>query len=176
MRRMFPLAMVVCLSARTTAAAQLTDRIQQILSATQLPVSAAQARNEGVSNGELRAVLDAMRNARLPAHEARVIIDEERNARREHGAVDNFGAFVQSRLQAGLRGRDLAAAIRAEHVARGKGGNRAAQAQGAKGAQATKTSPTTTKTKTTPTKTKATTQKGRPTTDTKRPDTKRRPD
>lgn len=66
-----------------------------------------------------------MEAKKVPAHEARQVIDEERVARRDHRPVDNFGAFVQSRLQAGLRGQELAAAIRAEHAARGKGKGKA---------------------------------------------------
>ena len=105
----------------TPAAGQLPDWISQILVAADLPVSTAEARAEGVPSDEIRQVLDVMVAQKLPAHEARDVIDEERAARRDHGPVDDFGAFVQSRLQAGLRGRELAAAIRAEHAARGKG-------------------------------------------------------
>lgn len=131
MRRFIPLALAASVSWSSVAAAQIPDWVTQILAAAQLPVSAAEARREGVPNAEVRAVLDALRGANVPAHEARQVIDEERSARREHGPVDNFGAFVQSKLQAGLRGRDLAAAIRAEHVARGRG--KAGQAQRDKG-------------------------------------------
>ena len=38
--------------------------------------------------------------------------------------MDNFGAFVQSRLDAGLRSRALAQAIRQEHSRRGIGKSR----------------------------------------------------
>jgi hypothetical protein len=107
---------------------QTADRIRRVLSAADLPVSADQARREGAPDGVLQQVLAAMRAADVPAHEAREVIDEERAAMREHGPVDNFGAFVQSKLDAGLRGRDLAGAIRAEHELRGaKRGERAAQ-------------------------------------------------
>lgn len=130
MRRFIPLALAASVSWSGAAAAQIPDWVTQILAAAQLPVTAAEARREGVPDAEVRAILDALRGANVPAHEARHLIDEERSARREHGPVDNFGAFVQSKLQAGLRGRDLAAAIRAEHVARGHG--KAGQAQGNK--------------------------------------------
>jgi hypothetical protein len=112
---------LVLVTSSSMSFAQRPQRVNQLLIAAELPVSAAQARNEGASNQEVRGVLDAMRTAKIPAHEARLVIDEERSARRKDGPVDNFGAFVQSKLQAGLRGRDLAAAIRAEHAARGKG-------------------------------------------------------
>jgi hypothetical protein len=84
-------------------------------------VVTADARREGVTSDEIRAVLDAMRGAGVPAHEATTLFDSERAARREYGPVDNFGAFVQSQLAAGKRGQDLAAAIRAEHERQGKG-------------------------------------------------------
>lgn len=112
---------VLALSWSSASSAQRPDWVNQILIAAELPVSAAEARREGAPSDEIRRVLEAMRAANVPAHEARGLIEEERVARREHGPVDNFGAFVQSRLQAGLRGRELAAAIRAEHAARGKG-------------------------------------------------------
>jgi hypothetical protein len=121
MRKLVVAALALSATFSGTAAAQVPDWVTELLAAALLPVSAAEARNEGVSDAEVRAVLDAMRNARLSAREARDVIDEGRTARRDHGPVDNFGAFVQTKLQAGLRGRELAAAIKAEHVARGKG-------------------------------------------------------
>ena len=40
-------------------------------------------------------------------------------ARDEQPAEESFGAFVRAQREAGLRGRELAEAIRAEHVHRG---------------------------------------------------------
>jgi hypothetical protein len=96
----------------------------RVLAAAELPTSADQVRQEGTPSSALEQVLAAMQAANVPAHEAREVLDEERAAIREHGPVDNFGAFVQQKLDAGLRGRDLAAAIRAEHQLRGKGPTR----------------------------------------------------
>lgn len=129
--RRFPL--VVALSVFTSGAgsAQQPDWVAVLLNAAMLPVSANAARSEGVPGDEVRAVIEAMRDKNVRAHEAREVLDEARSARREHGPVDNFGAFVQSKLDAGLRGRDLAAAIRAEHAARGKGKGAAASGKGA---------------------------------------------
>jgi hypothetical protein len=121
MRNISHLVVALSVSLSSAAFAQRSERATQLLLAADLPVSAARARSEGASNADVRGVLDALRNAKVPAHEAREVIDEERSARRRNGPVDNFGAFVQSKLQAGLRGRELAAAIRAEHAARGKG-------------------------------------------------------
>jgi hypothetical protein len=120
--------LIVCLAG--AADAQVPEWVIQVINAAGLPVSAAAARNEGVPDAEVRAVLDAIRGANVPAHEARAILDTARAVRRQHGPVDNFGAFVQTKLAAGLRGRQLAAAIRTEHAARGKGRPAARNAQG----------------------------------------------
>lgn len=103
------------------ANAQVPDWVNQILVAAQLPIAASEARGDGIGNAEIRSVLDALLNSGVPAYQATAVIDTTRRAHREHGAVDNFGAFVQSQLAAGKRGRALAAAIRQEHARRGKG-------------------------------------------------------
>ena len=115
--RLYGLALITL---STPSFAQRPQRANEILAAAELPVSAAHARKEGLSNRDVRQALDAMHAAKVPARDAQMVIDEERIARRTNGPVDNFGAFVQTKLQAGLRGRDLAAAIKAEHAARGK--------------------------------------------------------
>jgi len=102
-------------------AAQTPDWVARVLEASNLPISTSEARKEGASNEDITSILDVLQREKVPADEARQVIDEERAARREHGPVDNFGAFVQAKLAAGLRGQELAAAIRAEHAARGKG-------------------------------------------------------
>lgn len=133
MRRCIPvlvLSLAVAAGAPASASAQqVPSWVNEILAAAQLPVVTVEARNEGVANAEINAVLDAMKSANVPAHEAAAVFDSARAVRREHGPVDNFGAFVQSQLAAGKRGRALAAAIRAEHARVGKGKG----AQGAKG-------------------------------------------
>ena len=122
MRYTIPALLVALVVGRSTPVpAQLAEWVNQLLTAAQLPVVTAEARREGITSDDIRAVLDAMRRAGVPAHEATALIDTERVARREHGPVDNFGAFVQSQLAAGKRGQDLAAAIRTEHARRGKG-------------------------------------------------------
>ncbi len=92
-----------------------------ILGAINLPQIAQEARDAGVADSTLTTVLDEMRDREVPAGEAEDILEQEVEAVRAGGPVDNFGAFVQSQLAAGLRGRDLAQAIRAEHRARGIG-------------------------------------------------------
>src|SRR5688500_15441951 len=120
-RHTIPFVFALSLAWVAPAGAQLPDWVSDILVAARLPVVADSARREGTANESIRDVLEAMTKSRLPAHEATVILDSARAARREHGPVDNFGAFVQSQLAAGKRGRDLAAAIRAEHARRGRG-------------------------------------------------------
>lgn len=116
-----PVVLTLLAAAALPLQAQIPAAIGKIIGAANLPVSADSARREGIPDTDVRTAIEAMRTARLPAEEAKRVLDESRAAQREHGPVDNFGAFVQSRLAAGLRGRELAAAIRAEHRARGKG-------------------------------------------------------
>ncbi len=104
--------------AQTTDAEAVRDRILAVLG---IPARAEEIRQAGVPDSSVRSVLDILRAKQLPAKDVEDILVVERDAAREHGPTDNFGAFVQSRLDRGLRGRDLAAAIRAEHAARGKG-------------------------------------------------------
>jgi hypothetical protein len=89
--------------------------------AIELPREAKELRDLGVPSDEVRTALQAARAKRMKGSEARALMREGRSAAGETGPVDNFGAFVQARLDEGLRGQDLAAAIRAEHQARGIG-------------------------------------------------------
>jgi hypothetical protein len=128
-RSVSPLVVVLLVSAGSAVAAQTRLTVSQLITASDLPVVTLEVRREGVPSDQIRQALDAMRMKNVPAHEASEIIAEERTARREHGPVGNFGAYVQSKLDAGLRGTDLAAAIRAEHAAQGRG-NPSGQAKG----------------------------------------------
>lgn len=122
MRRLLhalPVALLIGWSAPLPA--QQADWVNQLLTAARLPVATAEARREGVASTDIRAVLDAMIRAKVPASEATLVIDTTRIVQREQGPVNNFGAFVQSQLAAGKRGPALAAAIRAEHARQGKG-------------------------------------------------------
>ena len=97
------------------------DWLDRILSAAQLPVAAAEAREEGVSGSILGNILEIIRRRGLPAEDARWVLEEEVRVVREGGPKENFGAFVQTQLDAGLRGRALADAIHEEHRRRGMG-------------------------------------------------------
>ena len=97
---------------------------QNILRAIDLPRAAAELRAAGVPVDEVRNAIEAARRQRVPAAEAEEVLAETSRAVEEHGPIENFGAFVQTQLDGGLRGRDLAAAIRAEHQRRGIGRGR----------------------------------------------------
>ena len=138
MRHRIP-ALLVSLALGTSALqAQTPQWVSDLLIATQLPVQTMEARREGVPNEDIRSVLEAMRRNRVPAHEATAVIDTARAVRRQHGPVDNFGAFVQTQLASGKRGRELAAAIRAEHARQGKGNAARSGGARARGADTTR--------------------------------------
>lgn len=86
-----------------------------------LPQTTADARNAGVADSLIRIVLREARRRGVPAGDAQEAVEAETEAVRAGAPKDNFGAFVQEQLAAGLRGRDLAAAVRAEHARRGHG-------------------------------------------------------
>jgi hypothetical protein len=117
------LFIVAALAAAAPSSAQdkSTAVRDALLGAIRLPEETREARVLGVPERDIRTILGTAREQRVPLgvlHEVLVIQNE---AVREHGPVDNFGAFVQSKLKQGMRGRDLSAAIRAEHAAHGIG-------------------------------------------------------
>jgi hypothetical protein len=103
---------------RTADTAALTDAL---LRAIRLPEAADRIREMGVPREEVEQVLDMGRERNVPAEDMELILGEEARSVEEYGNIDNFGAFVRSQLDQGLRGRDLAEAIHREHAARGKG-------------------------------------------------------
>lgn len=105
-------------TAQDSAAQRVRDKAMAILG---IPKRAEEIRQAGVPDKDVQSILDILKQKQLPPEEVEEILIVERDAVREHGPTDNFGAFVQSQLDRGLRGRELAAAIRAEHAARGKG-------------------------------------------------------
>lgn len=104
--------------------ADQTTILERVRRAIELPRVADEAREVGIPVEDVEAVLTEARRRRVPAAEATDVLEETNEMVREHGPIENFGAFVQSQLEAGLRGRDLAAAIRAEHERRGIGRGR----------------------------------------------------
>ncbi len=97
------------------------SKVDEVLKLIRLPEIAEKTRDSGVSREDVRTILDEAVRRKLPPAETETILQESGRAAREYGPVDNFGAFVQSKLNEGLRGRDLASAIHEEHRLRGKG-------------------------------------------------------
>ena len=92
-----------------------------LVRATRLPVVANDLRSAGVPDPEVAAAIRTTQEHGLSAGDAEEVLEEGGRAAREHGPIDNFGAFVQDRLDEGLRERELAQAIREEHARSGKG-------------------------------------------------------
>ncbi len=97
------------------------SRVEEMLKIIKLPGQADVAREAGVPDEDVKVILEESIRSKLPPAETEVILQESATSVRENGPVDNFGAFVQMKLNEGLRGRDLAAAIHEEHRLRGKG-------------------------------------------------------
>ena len=102
--------------------------------AIQLPVVAHELRQDGVPEQDVDVALEAGRTAGMGAGGTTEVLEATRDAGRKDGHPENFGAFVQARIQEGLRGQDLSAAIRAEHAARKAEREAAKAAEGAPGA------------------------------------------
>jgi hypothetical protein len=110
--------------AQATAADSQAVAVAEILRAIQLPDISKILRDRGIPPEEIQAMIAAARERGVPAGESTDVLKETAETMEETGPIENFGAFVQERLQAGLRGRDLADAIRAEHQNRGIGQGR----------------------------------------------------
>lgn len=111
----------LALAAPPALAAQDGALLDKVRTAMNLPVRTAEARDAGVPDERVRSTVWDIFRSGVPAEDATRIFDEEVRIVREGGSKDNFGAFVRSRVEAGLRGRELAEAIHAEHARRGMG-------------------------------------------------------
>jgi hypothetical protein len=119
------LALAPSLSAQGAAGAPQT-RVptaadSAILRAIDLPRVMQRAREAGIPDSSIRGVMDRMRQRGIPAEDAATAVGMEVEAVERGGDRNNFGAFVRSQVESGLRGRELAAAIRAERERRGMG-------------------------------------------------------
>jgi hypothetical protein len=94
---------------------------EEMLKAIRLPQTAQEAREAGVADEDIKTALKEAKSRKVKAADMQEGLEETVNAAREHGPIDNFGAFVRSRLDQGFRGRALAEAIRQEHASRGMG-------------------------------------------------------
>ncbi|MCA9491336.1 MAG: hypothetical protein KC621_15500 [Myxococcales bacterium] len=88
--------------------------------AIDLPAHAKAVRGAGVPADEVRTALHAAKDKGLGADEAADLLEAEEEEA-GNGKMENFGGFVQEKLDEGLRGRDLANAIHEEHAREGKG-------------------------------------------------------
>lgn len=113
-------------TARDTARAAAT----RILDAIRLPTMADVLRSSGIPVEDVDSAIAGARKEDVPPGELAGIFEETARTVEETGPIDNFGAFVQDRLRAGLRGRDLAEAIRAEHARRGIGKGKKLESRG----------------------------------------------
>lgn len=89
--------------------------------ALDLPRVFQRARASGIPEGTVQGVLDEMRRRGIPADEAIPAVAMEVDAVEAGAPKENFGSFVRAQVESGLRGRELAAAIRAERERRGMG-------------------------------------------------------
>ena len=129
-RILLPLIPLVLVAAPLTAQentvppTEATDPAS-ILQALDLPRVAEILRQRGVPTEEIEAAIESARQRAVPPEEMAGVMEETAETVDETGPIEGFGAFVQERLAEGLRGRELAEAIRAEHARRGIGpGNR----------------------------------------------------
>jgi hypothetical protein len=86
-----------------------------------LPKVVDDARRAGIPDSSIRVVLDSLHKRRVPAEETGAILQSEVDAVKGGAPKENFGAAVNALLARGLRGRELAEAIHAEHARRGMG-------------------------------------------------------
>ncbi|MCA9312482.1 MAG: hypothetical protein KDA21_14810 [Phycisphaerales bacterium] len=89
--------------------------------AADLPMKAQELRDSGLDADQVVATLDAAKEAKLGAGETADLLGAAAPLVKEHGPVDNFGDLVKDKISEGLRGEDLAAAIKAAHEHKGKG-------------------------------------------------------
>lgn len=89
-----------------------------------LPKTVEDGRQAGIPSGTIWGVLDSLRRKGVPAEDAGQILQDEVDAVKGGAPRENFGASVNAMLARGLRGRELADAIHAEHARRGIGHGR----------------------------------------------------
>lgn len=104
--------------AETPKELTLLERARQ---AAVLIQASQEAREAGIPEEEVKDVLEGARDRGMTPKETEEVLTESTAAVEESGPVDNYGAFVQARLDEGLRGKELAAAIHQEHKLHGKG-------------------------------------------------------
>lgn len=105
----------------SAALAEETDPNSRIIAALELPHAANDARRAGLGDDQIKVVLELGKDKKADSGDIAKALRAGAEGSKANGPIDNFGAFVQAQLSAGLHGTELAAAIRAEHEANGKG-------------------------------------------------------
>lgn len=101
--------------------AQDGSLLERVRAAMELPVRTSDAREAGVPDQRVRTTVWDIFRSGVPADDASRIVDAEVRTVRAGGSSDNFGSYVRSQVESGLRGRELADAIHREHARRGMG-------------------------------------------------------
>jgi DNA repair exonuclease SbcCD ATPase subunit len=108
-------AVTASAAASATATIKISDQDalgDDILSVINLPIAAADAREAGVEEAELKEALEVSRDTGLSAGDASEVIAEEAEQSRTRGVKKGFGRWVKMQVAAGLRGKKLAAKIK----------------------------------------------------------------
>ncbi|MDT8368512.1 MAG: hypothetical protein RQ745_04855 [Longimicrobiales bacterium] len=106
------------------AGQDVTQVASEILQTILLPKVSEELRESGVPVEEVETAVAAARQSGVSPGEATGVFGEAIKSVGENGPIENFGGFVRAQLERGLRGKELADAIRAEHAARGIGRGR----------------------------------------------------
>jgi len=112
-----PDAVKTSLTASASASASVTVSDQDalnddILSVIDLPIVAADAREAGIEETEIKEALDTTRDSGLSASDASEVVATEAEQTRKRGVKRGFGRWVRMQVAAGLRGPKLAAKIK----------------------------------------------------------------
>lgn len=112
---------ILVLAQEKTESATEPSLLERVQKAAALIKTSEEAREAGIPEEDVAEVLESARDNGLSPQETEAVLTETTEVIKETGPVDNFGAFVQSKLDEGLRGKDLADAIHEEHRHHGKG-------------------------------------------------------
>jgi len=102
-------------SASASASVTISDKDalnDDILAVIDLPLVAADAREAGVEETELKEALDVTRDTGLSASDASEVVATEAEQTRKRGVKKGFGRWVRMQVASGLRGPKLAAKIK----------------------------------------------------------------
>ena len=110
-------AVKTSLTTGASAAASITisdkDALNDdILSVIDLPLVAADAREAGIAEVEIKEALDTTRDSGLSASDASEVVATEAEQTRKRGVKKGFGRWVRMQVASGLRGPKLAAKIK----------------------------------------------------------------